>query len=175
MMKFSLALLALAVLFEHAGSMSARPRHTFHASLMQVEYNDKEKLVEMSLQVFTHDLENILSRRSGKTVILEKTPDASQLTLAYLNESINLKGRDGKVRTFSWVGMEPEADAVWLYIETKMPEGLDGVELRNRVLFELFNDQVNRVHIKYDNKKYDLVFKPGDDFKAIAQPPGDDN
>lgn len=149
----------------------ATPAHTFHTSLMQVEYNEKEQLVEISLQVFTHDLENVLTRRSGHDVRLDKTPEAAQLTLAYLNETINLKNRDGRVKTLSWVGMEPQADAVWLYVETKMPEGFDGVQVRDRIFFEVLDDQVNLVHIKHDEKKYDLVFKPGDDFKAITQTP----
>lgn len=156
------SILALAVV------VFAAPAHTFHTSLMQVEYNEKEQLVEISIQVFTHDLENILSRRNGKNVRLEKTPEAAQLTLVYLNEAVKLKNHDGGLKTLSWVGMEPEADAVWLYVEAKMPEGFEGGEVRNRILFDLFDDQVNLVHIKHGDKKYDLVFKPGDDFKAIT-------
>ncbi len=37
--------------------------HTFHTSLMRMEYNEDEKLVEISVQVFAHDLEEILGRR----------------------------------------------------------------------------------------------------------------
>jgi uncharacterized protein DUF6702 len=48
-----------------------------------------------------------------------------------------------------------------------MPEGLRGAQIRNRIFFDLLDDQVNLVHIKYDDKKADLVFKPGDDFKPI--------
>jgi len=64
--------------------------------------------------------------------------------------------------------MEPEADAVWLYVETKMPEGLDGAQLRDRLFFEMLDDQVNLVHLKFAGKKADLVFKVGDEFKAIS-------
>lgn len=142
--------------------------HTFHTSLMQMEYDEEEQLVEISIQVFTNDLENILSRRSGKNVRLDRSREAAQLTLAYLNETVNVKNRGGQLKTLSWVGMEPVADAVWLYVETKMPEGFEGVAVRNRILFDLFDDQVNLVHIKHGEKKYDLVFKPGDDFKAIT-------
>ena len=142
--------------------------HTFHASLTHMEYNEQERLVEISIQVFTNDLENILRRRSGRNVRLDKSRDAAQLTLAYLNETVNLKNYDGDLKTLSWVGMEPEADAVWLYVETRMPEGFEGIEVRNRLFFDLFHDQVNRVHIKYGEKKNDLVFKLGDDFKAIT-------
>jgi DNA-binding sugar fermentation-stimulating protein len=133
-----------------------------------MEYNAKEQSVEIAIQLFAHDLENVLSRRSGKRVRLDKTPTAPQLTLAYLTEAVNLKSRDGRLTTFSWVGMEAQADAVWIYIEAKMPEGLEGAALRNRIFFDLLNDQVNLVHLKFDGKKADLAFKRGDDFKTVS-------
>jgi hypothetical protein len=161
----TLLLVALTCFPAEGGSA----RHTFHTSLMQAEYNEQEKSVEISIQVFAHDLENILSKRNGKRIRLDKTPDADKLTLAYLSEAVNLKNREGQLKTFSWVGMESQADAVWLYIETKMPEGLQGAQLRNRIFFDLLEDQVNLVHIKYEGKKADLVFKPGEGFKAIVE------
>jgi hypothetical protein len=51
-----------------------------------------------------------------------------------------------------------------------MPEGLESATLRDRILFETLEDQVNIVHLKYEGKKADLVFKPGDEFKAISSP-----
>ena len=165
--RLCIALGMSALLLTVACEVPAAAAHTFHTSLMHIEYDEQEQLIEISIQVFTNDLEYILSRRSGKKVRLDRTPDAGQLTLTYLNEAVNLKNGDGRVKILSWVGMEPEADAVWLYVETKMPDGLEGIEIRNRLLFELVRDQVNRVHIKYGERKDDLVFKPGDDFKAI--------
>ncbi|MBC7909179.1 MAG: hypothetical protein H7Y30_01680 [Pyrinomonadaceae bacterium] len=161
------AIALLLTVTAHAPSAAAP--HTFHTSLMRVEYNRQEQLVEVSIQVFSHDLENILSRRSKKRIRLDKTPEAAKLALAYLNDAVNLKNRDGQLKTFSWVGMESQADAVWLYVETKMPEGLDGAQIRNRIFFDLLEDQVNLVHFKYDGKKADLSFKRGEDFKAIPE------
>jgi uncharacterized protein DUF6702 len=171
--KFYILALLLSLVSWTAPMTNAGPRHTFHTSLMQMEYNQREKLVEISIQVFSHDLENILSSRSRKRVRLDKSPDAAQLTLAYLREAVNLKNRDGQLKTFSWVGMESQADTVWLYVETKMPEGLEGARIRNRIFFDLLDDQVNLVHIKDDGKKADVVFKTGDDFKTIAVAGGD--
>jgi hypothetical protein len=159
----SVLLLLSSIVFAPSGVAA----HTFHTSLMQMEYNASEKTVEVAVQVFSHDLENILSRRSGRSVRLNKTPDANQLTLAYFREAFTLKNRDGEEKTFAWVGMQQKTDAVWLYLEAKMPEGLDGAEVRNRIFFDLLEDQVNLVHVKFEAKKTDLVFKPGDGFKVI--------
>lgn len=141
--------------------------HTFHTSLMSLEYNHQEQLVEISLQVFSHDLENILTRRAGKNVRLDKTPDAEALIFAYLKDTITLKNSAGETKSFAWVGMETQSDRVWLYFESKMPEGLNGAQLSNRLFFELLEDQLNLVHLKDNNKKNDLTFKPGDTFKLL--------
>lgn len=62
--------------------------------------------------------------------------------------------------------METKGDVAWLYFETKMPEGLNGATLRNRVLLDFSDEQVNIVHLRHGNQKADLVFKTGDgDFK----------
>lgn len=162
----------LSLIFSLCLATAATPPaagHTFHTSLMQVEFNEQEQLAEIAIQVYAHDLENILSRRSGAKVRLDKTPDVAKLTLAYLQEAVNLKNRDGQLKTYTWVGMESRADTVWLYIETKMPEGLEGAQVRNRLFFDLLSDQVNLVHLKFNGKKADLVFKPGEDFKAVVE------
>lgn len=159
-----LLLLALCVAPQHHAAA-----HTFHTSLMSMEYNQPEQLLEISLKVYAHDLETILTRRSGKDVRLGKTADAEQLTFAYLQEAINLKNGAGEAKSLAWVGMEAKADRVWLYVEAKMPEGLNGAQLRNRVFFDLLQDQVNLVHLKDSGKKSDLVFKPGDGFKPLFE------
>jgi hypothetical protein len=151
----------------------AAAAHTFHTSLMSMEYNHSEQTVEITIQVFSHDMENILTKRSGKSVRLDKTPDAAALAFAYLQEAVNLRNNSGETKSLQWVGMEIQADSVWLYVESKMPEGLTGAQLRNRILFDLLEDQVNLVHLKDEARKSDLVFKPGDGFKSLFETTGD--
>ena len=67
-----------------------------------------------------------------------------------------------------WVRMEPEVDTVWIYIETKVREDVAELSVRDGILFDLFDDQLNVLHIRYNGKAAGLVFKPGDKFKAIS-------
>jgi hypothetical protein len=164
----TISLSFIMLLLVCAGDFWTTNAHTFHTSLAQMEYNAQEKSVEISLEVFTNDLEAVLSKRSGKKVRLDKTDGAAGLVLAYLQDTLNLKNSLGEIKKLSWVGMEPKADAMWLYVEAPMPEGLSGASLRDRLFFELLEDQVNIAHLKYEDKKADLVFKPGDEFKAIS-------
>lgn len=143
----------------------ARPTvaHKFYTSLARVEYNAETKTVEVALRVFADDLELALTRRSGRRVYLDQTKDAPDLVIAYLRETFELRGRDGRKAELRWVGMETEADVAWLYFESPLPDGPAGATLRDRVLLELFRAQVNLVNLKYGGRQLDLVFRRGDD------------
>ncbi len=146
----------------------ARPAHKFYTSFAQIEYNSERKTVEVSLRVFADDLENILTKRHGKSVRLGKTDGAAKLVFNYLKGTFQLKNGDGAAKEFQWVGMEAKGDLAWLYFETKMPEGVTGASLRNRFLLDFSDEQVNIVHLKADGRKADLVFKASDsDFKMF--------
>ena len=142
--------------------------HKFHASFARVNYNNQEQSLEITLRLFADDLENILSRRAGRHIRIGKTTDAAPLTLAYLQDSFELRGRDGRAKKLKWIGMEPEVDTIWIYIEVKAREDIAELSVRNRILFDLFDDQLNVLHVRYNGKAADLVFKPGDMFKAIG-------
>lgn len=141
--------------------------HKFHVSFTQIEYNAQEKTAEITMRVFADDLETALSRRSGQSIKLDHK-DAATWIAAYLRETLELKGRDGQIKKLTWIGLEPKADVAFLYIEAKMPEGIAGAQLRQRVFFELFEDQVNQVLLKSGSDKSSLDFKRGDGFKAVS-------
>lgn len=154
------ALLACACALAWPGGAAA---HKYYTSLARAEYNEETKTVEFALRVFADDLELALTRRGGRKVYLDKTKDAADLTLAYLRETFEVVGRDGRRVELRWIGMETQGDVAWLYFEAPLPEGPAGATLRDRILLELFQTQVNIVSLKYGGGKLDLVFKRGDD------------
>lgn len=141
--------------------------HTFHTSLTRMDYNTDEKTVEITIQVFAHDLETAIEKRAGKRVNLEKSPDSKKFILDYLNDKFALKNKSGETQKLSWIGKEQSADSIWIYVEAKAPEGLENASLENRLFFELHNDQVNLVTYRAAGKKRDFAFKPGDRTKKI--------
>ncbi len=148
---------------------AARPAaaHKFYTSLARVEYNAEERTAEVTLRVFEDDLELALTRRAGRKVDLERTKDAGRLVLAYLRERFEIKNRDGETKPLKWVGMETRAGVAWLYFEAEMPEGLAGARLRDQVLFELFDGQVNTVSVRSAGASADLVFVKGDGERVV--------
>jgi hypothetical protein len=142
--------------------------HTYHTSLTRIDYNADQKLFEISIQLFTHDLQPLLEKRKGSRIDLEKTPGVDKLILDYLNENFILSNKSGEMKKFKWVGMETDIDAVWVYLETPSTESPEGFNLQNTIFFESFAEQANLVVCYFADKKADLVFKAGDRIKAIA-------
>jgi len=167
------ALILTAVLASVAlACLAARPAraHKFYTSLALVEYNAETKAVEVSLRVFADDLELALTRRAGRPVKLDRTEDADRLALEYLRETFVLKNGAGETKALRFVGTEVQNQVAWLYFEAEMPEGLAGARLRDAVLFELFERQVNVVDFKWAGGRSDLVFKRGDGEREVPQP-----
>jgi hypothetical protein len=142
--------------------------HKFHTSFTEAEYNAKEASLQITLRTFPDDLENILTKRNGKSVRLDRKQETEPLLIAYLQETFQLKNAKGEPVKLSWVGMDAGVDSAWLYFEAPMPEGFAGAQLRNGFLFDLYDDQINLVNIKQDERKRALTFKNGDSFQPLA-------
>ncbi len=170
--KFNLLLLAFLLFF---GGFTDKnlPKHDFHTSIADVEYNAKNKTFEVILRVFSDDLEDDILRTMGKKIILkmgkDKTPDA---TLAkYLEKYFILKNRKTNSLTINYIARETNAESTLIYFEMltkdvgkEIPKNMF---LRNNVMIELFSDQVNIVNLAFQDKKTTLMFRRGDAEKAI--------
>ncbi|MCY7347412.1 MAG: hypothetical protein LH614_14485 [Pyrinomonadaceae bacterium] len=143
--------------------------HRFHTTLTRIDYNAEQKIVEISVQIFTHDLMPLLEQRSGKRVELEKMPDVDRIILKYLNENFVLTDKKDRAKTLKWVGKELDTDSVRVYLETDLTENPEGYKLKNTLFFENFPEQLNLVVCRYDGKKADLMFKVGDKIKEIVE------
>lgn len=146
--------------------------HRYHTSLTRMDYNEKEKIVEIAIQLFTHDLVPTLEQKAGgKRIDLEKTPDVDKLIFNYLNENFIFKNKKGDNQALRWVGKELEVDVAWIYVEIPVTESPAGMSLQNTVFFESFPEQTNLVIARFEGKKADLMFKVGDKFKEIRENP----
>ncbi|MBK9317188.1 MAG: hypothetical protein IPM55_23500 [Acidobacteria bacterium] len=147
--------------------------HKFHVSVSQVEYNQKDQIVEIVIRVFADDFENALTSHAGRPVRVDqlavaKDGLAGELILSYLRGALEMKTRAGQPVRLNWAGMEGQTDVFWLYLEGKVSGGIDGAQVRNRIFCELFEDQVNIVNTKLKGKQIGTMFNHSDGFKPIT-------
>ncbi len=165
---FSITFLVLSLALAASGVTSLNS-HRYHTSLTRMDYNAKEKIIETSIQLFTHDLVPLLEEKTKKRIDLEKTPDIDKLIFDYLSENFILKDNKGETKKIKWVGKELDVDTARVYVEIFSDKSPDGFNLQNTLFFENFPEQTNLVIARFDEKKADLLFKVGDKFKEIKQ------
>lgn len=132
-----------------------------------MDYNEKDKNIEISIQLFVHDVTPMLQRRLKKQVDIAKTPEVDAEILKYLEETFVFQNKKGETQKLKWVGKEFENDVVYVYVEIPFAESFEGTKLQNTIFFESFPEQTNLVIAKFNDKKANLTYKSGDKFKEF--------
>ncbi|GAB3502725.1 hypothetical protein GCM10027341_30910 [Spirosoma knui] len=170
--------LRFLILFIVAGCLfGGRPLtlHDFHASVTQMQYNQKNRVFEISIRIFTDDFEKALSEEYKTKVHLSSTPSADRssdkngpLIEKYIRSHFAYVNAQKQTKPFDYVGHEVEADANWLYLEMPYAEPFKGGLLKQNVLMETFDDQVNMVNINYLGQKKTFVFRKNQPIQDIS-------
>lgn len=144
--------------------------HDFHVSIAQADYKAGE--IQMTLRVFTDDLEMTLEERGAKNLRLgtpQEFAEADALIAGYLKERVRFELGDQSL-PMTFVGKEVEYDLCYLYLSFNCPKTPEELSVSNQVFFDSFEDQSNIVNVKVGdnlrsaflsrgNTKETLVFK----------------
>ena len=143
-------------------------QHDFHTSITQMQYNAPAKSFEVSVRVFTDDLERALGKDNGgqKFTIINKDKNDAAVE-RYVRKHFGLTTPKNQKKPCSYVGKENEADGTWVYLEVPCAEDVRGLSVQNDVLMDLFDDQTNLLNLTYLGSKKTLVFKPNAKIQRI--------
>jgi hypothetical protein len=169
-MKYAVQIFMLALVVAVALSYAPARRasaHKFHTSFAEADYNTENKSLEITLRTFPDDLASAVRKRAGKPVSFDDKKAFGERVLAYLQETFQLKTARGQAVKLSWVGMDAGVDSAWLYFEAQLPEGVEGAQLSQQFLCDLYDDQINLVNVKSGARKTELRFERGGEFQMI--------
>lgn len=142
--------------------------HDFHTSITDARYNPKTKQYELAIRVFADDLEEALSRQAKSVVRLDRSPRVNGLIAAYVQAHVSIAATKGAPAKQKFLGLQEEADAVWLYVEIPASQAPAGqVWVENTLLTELFTDQMNILNLEVAGKKKSVLTKTGDTVQAV--------
>jgi hypothetical protein len=129
--------------------------HPFFVSMTDMNYNAKEKSLEISVRIFTDDFENTI-RLYHKDKIDILHPANQQLMNSYVNDYIqkhlHLK-IDGKDAVLSFVGYEQQNESIWTYFEVKNIAAPTQLNINNSLLHDYKKEQINMLHAKVNDKE----------------------
>ena len=136
-----------------------------------MHFDAKSQTVEISIRMFTDDLETALTRESGgKPVQFGGPVKLDPLLERYVRKHFIVADTQRKQRPYTYVGYEQESDAHWVYLE--MPaSGTDtfrNLVMKQDILMDVFGDQVNLVNIQYHQQKKTVVFRNNQPVQAVS-------
>ena len=129
--------------------VSAKPIHPYHVGSVEINYNAKTKTFEISAKFFLDDLENALNKKYGKTLHFGEEKYKTSLDEAlklYFDEKFKLKNNN-KFLKINYIGFEEDKESVNIYLESEVTEKPKKVETAVSLLYNLYEDEMNIIHI----------------------------
>lgn len=144
MKKILFLLFSLLILFSFT-----KEKHPYHVGSVEINYNQKSRTFEITGRFFLDDLENGLNNKYGKSLHFNDPKFKNQLNDALKNysaEYFKLKTNNQFVDV-QYVGYEEDHESVNIYLESERIDNPKKVEAAVSYLYNLFDDQINIVHI----------------------------
>lgn len=147
---------------------AAARAHPLHSTITELTEDRAHGVVRATIRVFADDFGTAVTHmRKGA---LPATPGAAwdAAALAYVSATFGFADRAGRPMAMRSCGTKRTTDLLWICVETTSAEGLAALAVRNGILSDLFDDQVNVVQASVGGARKSLLFTKGDRAKAIA-------
>ncbi len=149
----------LMLLMLPATTSFGQQEHPLYISICEIEHNTHTAALELTFKIFTDDLETALEDQGVGKLRLgtdREMENADEYIRRYLEKNVVIQVDGGSV-ALGYLGKEVEMDVAWCYLEVQGVPSIQTMTVSNTLLFELFEEQTNIVHISANNKKQSLM------------------
>lgn len=123
--------------------------HPIYVSVTEIEYNTKEKTLEISCKIFTDDFEKVLRKNYNKTVDLINPADKAEMNRlvgSYVKKHLKINV-DGKAADLRYLGYEIIEEGVYSYYQADNISSIRNLKVTDNILFEYKSEQMNLLHV----------------------------
>jgi len=133
--------------------------HPYYISMTEIEHDKTNNTLEISVRIFTDDLEKTIRKTyTGKVDLLNKDEksNSEKLIQQYITKHLSLKA-DGKNLDMRFDGFESEEGSIWSYFECTGISSVKTLEVNNTILHDYIDQEINFIHVKAPG--YDKTIK----------------
>jgi hypothetical protein len=139
-------------------SRAETTKSPLHLSLTEAIYDQGRSRLTLNIRVQTADLEAALSARANRKISANDPSELAPLALDYVRETFHLKNSHGEPLRLEWAGLDATSTQLFLFFESSLTGGTQGLRISNTMLREHFADQINSVELRDGVLKQTLVF-----------------
>ena len=124
--------------------------HDFFVSICTIHHNTEARTLEVTWRMTTHDVEHALEPIAHQALRLgtEMEAAAADSLLADYTISNLLLMQDDRPIRLRYLGKEVELETTYVYLQAEGISDPEGVNVLNTLLFDLFEEQQNIVHLE---------------------------
>lgn len=133
--------------------------HPFYVSICEIDYKSETQSLELSMRIFTNDLEQTMLDWGSKKLYLgeeKEYPAADSILKNYIFQVFSIE-IDEQKQELTYLGKEVELELTWLYFEVKEISDFDEIRIEDRLLIQSFPLQTNLIHVNHREKIKSLL------------------
>jgi len=142
--------------------------HKYYVSTSLFNFSEDSSL-QITLRIFKDDLSNAIS----DTYLDQKTDDLNLIDELYfkqvdkyINSKISILIDDKKFE-MDYLGLETKNDMYVCYLEIENLPIYSDMVISNKILFEIFDDQQNIIHVKRNDKRQSFIARNNNSFLTL--------
>ncbi len=138
-------------------------KHPFYLSVIDANYKAKEQALEISVKLFTNDLEDALKKTNKQKVDLLNPRNKAECDSAiyrYINKRLHFTINSQKQK-LHYIGYEKEEAAIWVYLEINKLQTPKKINVDTKLLYDFLPQEMNILHCEINGvKKSSKVTNP---------------
>ena len=133
--------------------------HKYYVSTSLFDFNKDSASLQITLKIFKDDFIKLISYKYGLDLENKLQRDSRKIKLKiseYLLSNLVIHF-DDKKQGLIYLGYEENDEMFTFYLELENLSSFTSVKLQNTILFDLFDEQQNVIHLKKDNKRRSFI------------------
>ena len=133
--------------------------HKYYVSTSLFDFNKDSASLQITLKVFKDDFIKLISHKYGLDYEDKLNRDSRKIKSKiseYLLSNLIIHF-DDKKQGLIYLGYEENDEMFTFYLELENLSSFSSLKLQNTILFDLFDEQQNIIHLKKDNKSRSFI------------------
>jgi hypothetical protein len=161
----------IVALIALAATGAAAPRllhaHPLHSTITELVEDRSRGVVRATIRVFADDFGTAVARSTSGRLSPSSGPAWDAAASAYSISAFGIEDSAGRALALRSCGVRRTGVLLWLCLEAATTRSLSELRVRNGMLCELFEDQVNVVQVAVGVDRRSLLFVRGDHYKPV--------
>ncbi|MDG1052714.1 MAG: hypothetical protein P8O81_04935 [Flavobacteriaceae bacterium] len=133
--------------------------HKYYVSTSLYEFKEDKGSLQVTIKIFKDDFINAIKTNNGIDLYMKDDLNSEEIKFkinSYLLSNLSIFLDNKKYELF-YLGLKKDTEMITCFLEIENLPDFKKIKLENTILFDLFENQKNIIHLKKGNKKRSFI------------------